>query len=63
MEDGRLVRPAERGSAVRKGNELAKPKNKKPDWQMSGIIAGPVEDYLYSILPPRDEVLAEMELP
>src|SRR6202011_907006 len=28
---------------------------------MPGIVAGPVEDYLYSILPPRDEVLAEME--
>jgi len=28
---------------------------------MSGITAEPVEDYLYSILPPRDEVLAEME--
>src|SRR5208282_4034291 len=33
----------------------------KPDWQMSGITAEPVEDYLYSLLPPRDEVLAEME--
>ena len=29
---------------------------------MPGIIAGPVEDYLYSMLPPRDEVLAEMEV-
>jgi predicted O-methyltransferase YrrM len=28
---------------------------------MGGITVGPVEDYLYSILPPRDEVLAEME--
>ena len=49
------------GPVVRKGNELAKPKTTKPDWQMSGITAEPVEDYLYSILPPRDEVLAEME--
>jgi predicted O-methyltransferase YrrM len=28
---------------------------------MHGITAQPVEDYLYSLLPPRDEVLAEME--
>jgi caffeoyl-CoA O-methyltransferase len=28
---------------------------------MSGITAEPVEDYLYSLLPPRDEVLSEME--
>jgi caffeoyl-CoA O-methyltransferase len=40
---------------------LAKPKTTKPDWQMSGITAGPVEDYLYSMLPPRDEVLTKME--
>jgi caffeoyl-CoA O-methyltransferase len=30
-------------------------------WRMGGITHEPVEDYLYSILPPRDEVLAEME--
>jgi caffeoyl-CoA O-methyltransferase len=40
---------------------LPKPKTTKPDWQMSGITAGPVEDYLYSMLPPRDEVLTKME--
>ena len=34
----------------------------KPDWQMSGITATPVEDYVYSMLPPRDEVLAQMEV-
>jgi predicted O-methyltransferase YrrM len=28
---------------------------------MGGITEGPVEDYVYSLLPPRDEVLAEME--
>jgi caffeoyl-CoA O-methyltransferase len=28
---------------------------------MGGITAGPVEDYLYALLPPRDEVLTEME--
>jgi caffeoyl-CoA O-methyltransferase len=48
-------------AAVGKGNELAKAKTSKPDWQMPGILAESVEDYLYSMLPPRDEVLAEME--
>ncbi len=33
----------------------------KPDWRMGGITVGAVEDYLYSIIPPRDEVLTEME--
>jgi predicted O-methyltransferase YrrM len=28
---------------------------------MGGITVGPVEDYLYSLLPPSDDVLAEME--
>ena len=35
--------------------------NDKPAWMMHGITAAPVEDYLYSLLPPRDEVLAVME--
>jgi caffeoyl-CoA O-methyltransferase len=30
-------------------------------WRMGGITVNDVEDYLYSMLPPRDEVLAEME--
>ena len=30
-------------------------------WRMGGVTVGPVEDYLYSSLPARDEVLAEME--
>src|SRR6202453_5156209 len=30
-------------------------------WRMGGITVGEVEDYLYSMLPPRDEVLTEME--
>jgi caffeoyl-CoA O-methyltransferase len=30
-------------------------------WRMGGITTAPVEDYLYSMLPPRDEVLFEME--
>jgi caffeoyl-CoA O-methyltransferase len=33
----------------------------RPRWRMHGITSEPVEDYLYSLLPPRDEVLAEME--
>jgi caffeoyl-CoA O-methyltransferase len=36
-------------------------KNNKPAWMMHGITAGAVEHYLYSLLPPRDEVLASME--
>ena len=31
------------------------------DWRMGGITLPEVEDYLYDMLPPRDEVLAEME--
>jgi caffeoyl-CoA O-methyltransferase len=44
-----------------------KPKNKsrkesKPSWRhYSFTTAGPVDDYLYSMLPKRDDVLAEME--
>lgn len=30
-------------------------------WRMGGITVPEVEDYLYSLLPPRDQVLAEME--
>jgi predicted O-methyltransferase YrrM len=30
-------------------------------WRMGGITVPAVEDYVYNILPPRDEVLAEME--
>jgi predicted O-methyltransferase YrrM len=33
----------------------------KPDWRMGGITVPEVEDYLYSVLPPRDKVLTEME--
>jgi predicted O-methyltransferase YrrM len=33
----------------------------KPRWMMPGITSGPVENYLYSMLPARDEVLTEME--
>ena len=34
----------------------------KSDWRMGGITVPEVEDYLYAMLPPRDEVLAEVEL-
>ncbi len=30
-------------------------------WRMGGITVPEVEDYLYAMLPPRDEVLSEME--
>jgi caffeoyl-CoA O-methyltransferase len=34
----------------------------KPGWRMSDkITAGPVDDYIYSLVPKRDEVLVEME--
>jgi hypothetical protein len=35
--------------------------NGKADWRMGGITVPEVEDYLYAMLPPRDEVLTEME--
>lgn len=33
----------------------------RPQWRQHGITAEKVEDYLYSIIPARDEVLAQME--
>ena len=33
----------------------------KPKWRHADVTAPAVDDYLYSMLPPRDEVLAEME--
>src|SRR6202166_5376628 len=37
-------------------------KESKPSWRhFSLTAAGPVDDYLYSMLPKRDEVLTEME--
>lgn len=39
-----------------------KKQDKKPGWRHEeGITRGPVDDYLYAMLPKRDEVLAEME--
>lgn len=37
-------------------------KETKPNWRhFNFVTAGPIDDYLYSMLPKRDEVLAEME--
>ena len=33
----------------------------RPEWFDHNITSSPVDEYLYSMLPPRDEVLAEME--
>jgi predicted O-methyltransferase YrrM len=33
----------------------------KPKWRQEDVTAPAVDEYLYSMLPPRDEVLAEME--
>lgn len=46
-------------SALYRGGKLA---DTKPEWQHQGFITEPgIDDYLYSLLPPRDEVLREME--
>jgi caffeoyl-CoA O-methyltransferase len=38
------------------------PENSKPNWRhFNFVTAGPVDDYLHSLLPARDEVLTEME--
>jgi hypothetical protein len=40
----------------------SKKKSSPPSWRHYNFTtAGPVDDYLYSMLPARDEVLAEME--
>jgi len=37
-------------------------KSSRPNWRHYNFTtAGPVDDYMYSLLPKRDEVLAEME--
>lgn len=36
-------------------------RNANAHWRMGGITVEEVEDYLYGMLPPRDEILAEME--
>jgi caffeoyl-CoA O-methyltransferase len=35
--------------------------NTRPQWRHDGITAPEVDDYLYSLLPSRDEVLTHME--
>ena len=43
---------------------MTKPAPKPPErahWMMSSINQEPIEQYIYDLLPPRDEVLAEME--
>ncbi len=35
--------------------------NNRPEWFNHGITTVAVDEYVYSLLPPRDEVLAEME--
>ena len=37
------------------------PESSRPSWAMGGITNESVENYMYSLLPPRDEVLAEIE--
>jgi predicted O-methyltransferase YrrM len=48
-----------------KGKHVAQGKPEqasKPNWRHHTFITtGPVDDYLYSMLPERDEVLVEME--
>lgn len=40
----------------------SKKKSSQPSWRHYNFVtSGPVDDYLYSMLPKRDEVLAEME--
>ena len=44
---------------------MTKPEPQPPQrahWMMSSINQGPVEQYIYDLLPPRDEVLTEMEV-
>ncbi len=40
---------------------MALPSDNNAPWRMGGITAGAVEDYIYSMLPARDEVLTEIE--
>ena len=37
------------------------PPSTRPEWFKYGITGKAVDEYLYAMLPPRDEVLAEME--
>src|ERR1041385_8220001 len=51
-------------NTVMKGKRVTQSKNKdgKASWRHYNFTtAGPVDDYMYSMLPKREEVLAEME--
>jgi predicted O-methyltransferase YrrM len=58
-----MKRPQFERKHVTQNKPKDKPKKEsKPKWRhYSFTTAGPVDDYLYSMLPPRDELLAEME--
>jgi caffeoyl-CoA O-methyltransferase len=46
----------------RNGVTQSKKKESKPSWRHYNFVtSGPVDDYLYELLPHRDKVLAEME--
>jgi caffeoyl-CoA O-methyltransferase len=53
----------ERGICVTQSKTTqSKKKESKPSWRHYNFVtSGPVDDYLYSLLPNRDKVLAEME--
>lgn len=40
---------------------MPEPTDPKPSWRHGEITQPDVDEYLYSMLPPRDQVLAEME--
>jgi caffeoyl-CoA O-methyltransferase len=40
---------------------VATQKYSNASWRMGGITVDAVEDYLYTLLPPRDEILVEIE--
>ncbi|HUO24366.1 MAG TPA: O-methyltransferase [Candidatus Aquilonibacter sp.] len=42
--------------------DRSKQRGSKPRWRHDGITADAVDDYLYSMLPKRDAVVAEMEV-
>src|SRR5437879_2740104 len=41
--------------------QMTKTNMNKPAWRHEDVTAPAVDDYLYSMLPRRDEVLSEME--
>src|SRR5712691_227592 len=53
--------PSKRNSTTFDTRSRMPDQNANAYWRMGGITVQDVEDYIYSLLPPRDEVLAEME--